>query len=138
MIKYKTMTNEEKQLLIKDLCARLPYGVKLNFYSRAINENIICALLGIEPDDDKPIIAKTDKGCFCFTQDHIKPYLRPMSSMTKEEREIYESLAFVGEAKYVNPTCCSSVIGFLEEKHLDYNHFIEKGLALEATEGMYN
>ena len=130
------MTKEEKKLLIKDLCARAHCGVKCHKLSVKEPKTIV----GLIPNselifvDKATIFGPTEEG---YNIELIKPYLRPMSSMTKKEREIYESLAFVGEARYANPTCCSSVISFLEENHLDYNHFIEKGLALEAPEGMY-
>lgn len=136
------MTQEEKKLLIQDLSARLPYEVKLNFYSQGANENIVCTLLGIAPHDDKPIIAKTNQGCFCFTQDHIKPYLRPMSSMSDKEYEEYrkrrdldtldsaESL----KQKAVGKRHISSWYrgtDWLLEHHFDFRGLIEKGLAIE-------
>lgn len=80
------MINEDKNLLLKDLCARLPYGVKLDFYARATNQHYVSTLLGIEPDGDKPIIAKVEDGAYTLTQDHVKPYLRPMSSMTEKRK----------------------------------------------------
>ena len=49
-----------KELLLKDLCARLPYGVKLGFYAPATKQTHICTLLGLEPQEDEPVIAKTE------------------------------------------------------------------------------
>lgn len=112
------MTQQEKQLLLKDLCARLPYGVMVYFEGWNpeklsevnLNVNVYNGMGGI------PI-----------------PYLRPMSSMTDEEIdrmwEIYES----------GPAAESSVAvaEYLYGRHLDCHHLIEKGLALEAPEGMY-
>ena len=115
------MTQEERQLLIKDLCARFPYGV-------------ICRLSVKEAD-----VSITDNleigGLvhFIYGTMNVEPYLRPMSSMTEEEIdrmwEIYES----------GPAAESSVAvaEYLYERHLDCHYLIEKGLALEAPEGMY-
>lgn len=118
------MTQEEKQLLLKDLCARIPYrpkGVKLNKFG---DENItVTGYNGrfIETIDDE------------IKVERVRLYLRPMSSMTDEEIdrmwEIYES----------GPAAESSVAiaEYLYERHLDCHYLIEKGLALEAPESMY-
>lgn len=117
------MTQEEKQLLLKDLCARLPYGVKLRYVEDLVvkKESHIITLNNIYLEH----ILNGDAD--------IKPYLRPMSSMTDEEIDkmwnIWENDA-ASEA-------ASKITDFLNEKHLDHHHLIEKGLALEATEGMY-
>ena len=79
------MTQNEKDLLLKDLCARLPYGVKLGFYASATKQTYICTLLGLEPQEDEPVIAKTENGSFYMLADHVKPYLFPLSSMTEEQ-----------------------------------------------------
>lgn len=52
------MTKEEKDLLLRDLSSRLPYRVKLGFYAEATKETYTCTLLGLEPENDKPVIAK--------------------------------------------------------------------------------
>jgi hypothetical protein len=130
------MTQEEKELVIKEFCARLPYGLKLNFYSKATNENYVCTLLGIEPDNEKPIIAKTEDGAFTFTQDHVKPYLRPMSSMTEEEKKTLNNIL---EYQYCSDdSCMCESTDWLNAHHFDYRGLIEKGLALPAKENMYN
>ena len=101
LLKYKTMNEDEnKSLLIEAICEGLPYGLKLDFYSRATNEHYVCTLLGIEPEGEKPIIAKVDSGAFKFTQDHVKLYLRPMTSMTEQEVDEYKSLCTNYEFAY--------------------------------------
>ena len=128
------MTIEEKQLLIQDLCARLPYGLKLNFYSKATNENYVCTLLGIEPDNEKPIIAKTEDGAFTFTQDHVKPYLRPMSNMTEEESKefaLFQTDFYVDGFLY--PIAAINMINWLNEHHFDYCGLIPIGLGIDCT-----
>ena len=72
------MTQEEKQLLLKDLCARLPYGVKVQLSSSASPHKFMGYDKGLVRID-------TDQR---YELEHIKPYLRPMSSMTEEEKKI--------------------------------------------------
>ena len=64
----------------------------------------------------------------------IKPYLRPMSSMTEEELDKYEELEWAGDFE----TLSLPLLDWLNRKMFDYRGLIEKGLALEAPEGMYN
>ena len=137
------MTKEEKELLLKDICARLPYGVKgLRSYSDDIVE-----IYDITPKCE--INSNIGQGTFtelCFTNldccsiGDFKPYLRPMSSMTEEERAEYfllkhrdndrdDNIILIDEA--------STLIDWLNAHHFDYRGLIEKGLALEAPEGMY-
>lgn len=127
------MTQEEKQLLLKVICAMLPYGVK---YQDRIDGGIHILSLGIIHHYDRFI-----------------PYLRPMSSMTEEERkEInkYYNFSDFGnitiryhmEGWWDNDTECSLkdylyLINWLNAHHFDYRGLIEKGLALVAPEGMY-
>lgn len=119
------MTQEEKQLLLKDLCARLPYGVKLRYVEDLVvkKESHIITLNNIYLEH----ILNGDAD--------IKPYLRPMSSMTDEEKETYE--CFFNEDGLIN---CSVYVyvDWLLEHHFDYRGLIPMGLALEAPEGMYN
>ena len=95
------MTDEEKHLLLKDLCARLPYGVNISSLKRDYFDDI---------DTDEQV---------------VKPYLRPMSSMTEEEKKECLKITFVEATDWLN------------SHHLDYRGLIEKGLALEAPPGMY-
>ena len=135
------MTQEEKQLLFKDLCARLPYGVKVDVNFYYATKELSCDLLQDFISDEKS----------------VRPYLRPMSSMTNEEQRELQSF-FPGcsgnqwldiEKETIEIFECSStmtlylndskrVIDFFNSHHIDYLGFIEDGLALEAPEGMYN
>lgn len=141
------MTQQEKQLLLKDLSARLPYGVKI------IDEPAHCLgeLFLISTTDMVEYETETDTGM--QTIYNIKPYLRPMSSMTEDERkEINKSYNFSDlgsiticyhmEGWWDNDTECSLkdylyLIDWFNEHHFDYRGLVEKGLALEAPEGMY-
>jgi len=119
--KIKVMTQEEKQLLLKDLCARLPYQP---LCKKVDTEDDFCecdAPLGYSLRDlvDNKII--------------IKPYLRPMSSMTEEEKIDYQAFFNYDGVEYPD-----EYIDWLNKNMFDYRGLIEKGLAIEAPEGMYN
>lgn len=123
------MTQEEKQLLLRDLCTRLPYGVILHieFYDLQGDGKLASRDIELTPGN----IA------YCFNNGHwvsVKPYLRLMSSMTEEEREYLEELSTFRALPHI----VRDKVDFYLERHLDYRGLIPKGLALEAPEGMYN
>jgi hypothetical protein len=73
----------------------------------------------------------------------VKPYLRPMSSMTEEEKEEYKTISIWGEvreSKVHYTDICPTIEGYdwLNAHHFDYRNLIKKGLALQAPEGMYS
>lgn len=128
------MKNEEKQLLTKDLCARLPYGVimQLNLLE---GETINSRLTGI--DEDGNLTADVPADC-AFSIKNAKPYLRSLESMTKEEKAIYSNYKIVVRGLgIVFEYNLDFVTEWLLKHHFDYRGLIEKGLALEAPEGMY-
>lgn len=138
------MKQEEKELLLKDLCGRLPYGV----YVVDVNENdelISTAYIIYDIDIRFPF----PKDC-----SSIKPYLRPMSSMTEEEKKELSvryvwkitsskiQIRYHSEGYWDTDTECPTeeylwLFDWLNSHHFDYHGLIEKGLALEAPEGMY-
>lgn len=107
------MTNKNKQLLLKDLCARLPYGVRYKGDGG----------WGINPHQH------TTSLCTILTSEEPLVYLRPMSSMTEEE-EIYYNTVYTRLKFYEK-------VDWLNAHYLDYRGLIPIGLALEAKEGMY-
>lgn len=136
------MTPEEKQLLLKDLCARLPYDIKCQV---AYDEENADLCIEIYFDDMiVSICPKTEEiGLYeaseYFYPDEIKPYLRPMSSMTEEENEEFIKLQnkiIYNPAGLVTDDV-NEYKNFIYQHHLDDGRFIEKGLAIEAPEGMY-
>lgn len=147
------MTQEDKELLLKDLTARLPHGVKLGFYASATKQTYICTLLGLDPQEDEPVIAKTENGSFYMLAGHVKPYLFPLSSMTEEMLEELNANGFFKyrdtianvshlESKngineeiytYIDIESISFLIEFFHSHHIDYRGLIPKGLALDAT-----
>jgi hypothetical protein len=125
------MTQEDKNLLLKDLCARLPYKVKgIITYDKS---NTTFTVEGI----DNNVLHLSD-AVECYVED-FKPYLRPMSSMTSVEVLEYislkESIVASDDMTYYFETYES--IDWLNAHHFDYRGLIEKGLALEAPENMY-
>ena len=127
------MTQKEKQLLLKDLCARLPYGVICDMWferneSDKITEVLKCGGL-----------MRLMNSEFNFI---VKPYLRPMSSMTEEKKDEFRTLGGVMSHNVQNDTwaiCAFSpeAYDWLNANHFDYRGLIPMGLALEAPEGMY-
>lgn len=123
------MLQEQKELLLKDLSARLLYGVKLAFYASATKQTCVCTLLGLEPQEDKPVIAKTENGSFYMLADHVKPYLFPLSSMTEEQNLEYLRTWIGGNASV--PTLAS--FDWCNKNHFDCRGLIPMGLANDAT-----
>ena len=125
------MTQEDKELLLKDLCARLPYKVKIELMPITRGK---CATL-------TPIILRD-----YFISDDVNylPFLRPMSSMTEEEKVQLSQYACIGEdlngefIDEVQRKDCAAYIDWLNKHHFDYRGLIEKGLAIEAPKGLYN
>ena len=120
------MTQEDKELLLKDLCERLPYGVKAEKYTIRMDGELV-PLANIEIVTAKDIIAQ-DK-CPGYT---IKPYLFPLSSMTKEQSKIYHELVggMFGTGVLIN---LEYLIDFFDRNHLDWRDIIPTGLAHDAT-----
>ena len=118
------MTQEDKQLLLKDLCARLPY---FDLWVQYNNKDWLAIGYGHERIELLPSIFSSIAGP-CPLIDEIKPYLRPMSSMTKEEKAEAMTLNFIDMLGYID---------WLLEHHIDYRGLIEKGLALKAPDDMY-
>lgn len=122
------MTKEEKQMLLKDLCARIPCRTLVQLNPGAYNKPETCILTGV---DGEKIHLNVDSDPFRI--DHIKPYLRPMSSMTEEEENEYRAINCY-EGLF---PCNEEALDYVLEYHFDFRGLIEKGLALEAKEGMY-
>ena len=124
------MDLKEKQLLLADLCARLPYGVKV------YNEPYTFDL------DNFEFSSTISETILEIIKEGWKPYLRPMSSMTEEERNEYfdfrsQELQRVAFADVGREEAISEVMDWLLFHHFDIRGLIEKGLALEAPKGMY-
>jgi hypothetical protein len=162
------MEQKDKELLLKDLCARLPYNTQIQ---GTLYEDIL--------DNDGEETGKVEEKTVTFNLYIIgknsimynghwiplelcKPYLRPMSSMTRDEREEIEvficdkyfiddsgSVVKVDKTGFIEflsnydcsgiyPDFCGDFVDWLNFHHFDYRGLIKKGLALEAPEGMYD
>ena len=121
------MTQEDKELLLKDLCARLPYNVicQVEFKENGKYNSKVMLLSGIFTDE----AYFTTKGGSIYSNEY-KPYLFPMSSMTEEEKLMYEGL-MIGTDN--NIPYILDVIDWLNVHHFDYRDLIKKGLAIDAT-----
>ena len=116
------MTQEEKQLLLKDICGRLPYGVK-----GFVDGLCTVSLRGFANYVADDVAVEHDGGNLSWIEiNNFKPYLRSMSSMTDEEcKEVGKHITIYDTVDWMN------------KHHFDYHGLIEKGLALESPEGMY-
>ena len=131
------MTQEDKILLIRDLCGRLPYGVKayIKNWSK-LDRKYYEGVYTVESIDSSlnTIVADSERSSvevIVGDDDYeIKPYLRPMSNMTEEEKLMYEGL-MIGTDN--NIPYILDVIDWLNVHHFDYRDLIEKGLAIDAT-----
>ena len=155
------MTQEERKLLLKDLCCRLPYGVKISWRNDEVEYKVF------------ELTSITSKKCESYKEDgkelavngeyiewrlnenkmgkfykfatlceFIKPYLRPMSSMTEEEKiklTSYLAAERIASQNGINEVLRAqrNTTNFIYSLHLDLLGLIEKGLALEAPEYMY-
>ena len=156
------MTKEERELVLKDLSARLPYGVKLNLkgqthgQKQTISFDTVEKLWTIWIDEKNTVLnsheLSDNNNLMEYTDNcEIKPYLRPMSSMTEEEmKELKQE--HVKDMKMFADCLTKSAAGddsergkvithyaadWCNKNHFDYRRLIEKGLALEAPEDMY-
>jgi hypothetical protein len=130
------MTQEEKELLLKDLSARLPYEVKVQYNNEIYNVDYISVLY----EEVKLDIPDN----YTVGISEIKPYLRPMSSMTEEENvEYYNTMDKETQRNYPNSCDFSESVYYsntiktfdwLNAHHFDYRGLIEKGLAIAVDE----
>lgn len=122
------MTQKEKDILLKDLCARLPYDVKVQttYINKETKErkDIGTDILGTVE------ISLLIEGC----EEH-KPYLFPMSSMTEEQRKEYLNLCDVCTNDWGNDMYFDTIesLDWLNKNHFDYRGLIPMGLAEDAT-----
>ena len=140
------MTQEDKELLLKELSSRLPYGVKIKLVRWYIDEGLYINTT-LEPDDIELLLNDKEGDT------EIKPYLFPLSSITEEMMEelnengffkYRDTIANVShlESKngiseeiytYIDIENISVLIEFFHSHHIDYRGLIEKGLAIDAT-----
>lgn len=142
------MTQAEQKILLQDLCARLPYDIMCEVFDpqQEYEEDVFNAhLIQIDAWTSHCYFwgcSETDP----YDIEQVKPYLRPMSSMTKEEcielgniEATIEGISkVIPNVPYYIEVASSKQIDWLNRKMFDYRGLIPMGLALEAPEGMYN
>lgn len=119
------MTQKDKEILLKDLSARLPYGVK-------INESTQGDFTVIGLTTERVFTTCETEGCHNdFPIECIKPYLRPMSSMT--DHEVIEWHKTTLGQRWITNDNIERCTDWVNAHHFDFRGLIEKGLAIDAT-----
>ena len=130
------MTQEDKELLLKDLCARLPYGIKASYYGAEEERETWDEIECVTRD------GYVDIGQYSLPIESIKLYLFPLSGMTDEQYNEFFSYYHnieMAEVKSSGDYLKAAYIGddakynWLNKNHFDYRGLIEKGLAIDAT-----
>ena len=126
------MNKEDKELLLRDLCNRLPYNVmcQVEFKEDGKYNSKVMLLSGIFTDE----AYFTTKGGSIYSNEY-KPYLFPLSSMTEEEQRTLDSMCNGVEmvSRLSGLKMFGKAFNWLNENHFDYRGLIEKGLAIDAT-----
>ena len=144
------MTQEDKELLLKDLCARLPYGVKCAIFNKDLGFGGISGFEGKYPfvidgitqeGDDVDVWLEHGN----FSLETVKPYLFPLSSMSEEQYENFIIISgWDGDIEdirrgkfscmgYIGLDYIYDTIDWFNKNHFDYRGLIPKGLANDAT-----
>ena len=113
------MTQNEKDLLLKDLCARLPYRVVCQCDN--VKTQGVLKEIGINYNMCRLYDSFTDESENCYIFD-CKPYLFPLSSMTDEQ-----------DKEFMNIQIGYPSVDWFNKNHIDYRDLIERGLAIDAT-----
>ena len=115
------MTQEERELLFKDLCARIPYEVKVQVFNYGVES--VETLYQIDLDGYISTV-EGDELKYSY-----KPYLFPLSSMTEEQFNEKWKLEHSGDMEHLS----IPALDWLNKNHFDYRGLIGKGLAIDAT-----
>jgi hypothetical protein len=126
------MTQADKDLLLKDLCARLPYGVKVQDELGKIHKLVI---------GNNDLIRLYYNDFSTYSEEKLSlPYLFPLLSMTEKQcYELYSIRSSFQDCwKYIKTPIPLSICNFeqiewFHKNHFDYRGLIEKGLAIDAT-----
>ena len=124
------MTKEDKELLLKDLCGRLPYKIRCSYYDICLSAHCNGEIYGIENKEYAIVDGK------CIAIKFIKPYLFPLSSMTEEQyNQLYIDSRVKNDSVDILDALANDMdaIDWLNKNHFDYRGLIDKGLAIDAT-----
>ena len=116
------MTQEDKELLLRDLCARVPYGVKVQYMNNIFVIDYVSSYEEVKLDiPDNYTVGISE----------VKPYLFPLSSMTEKQKKEYQ---YITERWMYDPSySISDSTDWRNKNHFDYRGLIKKDLAIDAT-----
>ena len=122
------MTQEDKDLLLKDLCGRLPYGVK-------VQTTYINPRTKERTDIGTDVLSTVEISMLIDGYEEHKPYLFPLTSMSEEQLVIYGDLcyAIIHSLAWDTQAALNELVDWLNENHFDYNNLIPMDLAIDAT-----
>ena len=125
------MTQEEK-LLLKDLCSRLPYGVKCQIKGEENLEPVaLKSYMNCDPIFAFDFYLEENSSLDYRELGEFKPYLIPLEKLPQEKRDEYDSLLILSSDNIYYDTVKS--INWCYENHVDINGLIPTGLAIDAT-----
>ena len=130
-IEKPNVTQKDKDLLLKDLCARLPYGVKIKTSYNKIDEPV--ELRSVNPINGTFAIGNNSVliNGLNFDTYECKPYLFPLSSMTEKHKEDFYQAFEEGLAKSL--MVYEIIVNWCDKNNFDHRGLIEKNLAINAT-----
>ena len=122
------MKQEQKELLLKDLCGRLPYGVK-------VQTTYINPQTKERKDIGTDVLSTVEISMLIDGYEEHKPYLFPLTSMSEEQKIIYGDLcyAIIHSLAWDTQAALNELVNWLNENHFDYNNLIPMGLANDCT-----
>ena len=140
------MTQEDKELLLKDLCARLLYGVCYKHFTWDDEHGEECIAAKIYSINSDGYV----KNCYddeTVYIDNVRPYLFPLSSMTEEQKaelkqehikdeKLYVeclTMAAKGDSSMRGKVIIHYAMDWCNKNHFDYRGLIERGFAIDAT-----
>lgn len=121
------MNKEDKELLLRDLCARLPYGVKV--------QTTYIMQSGERKDIGIDILTTVEISMLIEGAEEHKPYLFPLSSLTEEQKVIYGDLCYavMHSLAWGMQAALNELVDWLNKNHFDYRGLVPMGLANDAT-----
>lgn len=130
------MTQDEKELLLKDTCARIPYNIKCTYYDKCVGEEDEGTITGMQNETYFVI----DGGC--IDVENVKPYLFPLSNLKEDLKQEYTYIVnYINsddtnnwkEGEFIYVEQFTQLMHFYHKHHIDYRGLIPMGLAIDAS-----